>query len=513
MSNDKAHYHYTVNTSIPCAEKARELGLPAKWHHLCRRNVEVKLRVTVDKKAVEDGLVQMPDEKPQVRNGMLQIQIHESLRDQLEVELTHQKFAEHGLMSIQYYPIGEAMMRMVVELPVALKEVDSHQVHLPNMIRGEGCVNAALSLQVGNVVGTIPPHQSGGRYGRKNVTQNHRVRFTNQHWFGYYVNRELNPDGSLDEPEIEDRYFWPQTCNLVCTVNHDMQVASGDLVGDSRESNDESMNGAHPNLMQSIYEGRFRCYFIPDSVSRVGRNGRKDLVLEDFPRLVFAWEKQVVSETLPGTDIFLPRTDVPTRFYCCTGVADPVKNQTWVTHAIFGWMPSLYKTRTTWDRGKPRREIVLDRNGEPVLRSDRDRGDLAILHRKQMFQALAALYGWMEHGSADLFFEEHGILLPDTLFTEEDEAERAAYKKAKNAERKAEREAEREAELRAEREARDDTSGKIEEGDSSNNEEPENEEELDVGGFEPMTDDEEESEDSEDSDEEDSESDEEKFPV
>jgi hypothetical protein len=208
-------------------------------------------------------------------------------------------------------------------------------------------------------------------------------------------------------------------CTLLARTTGDMLQPTNRLVERDEETGAVSekhpaLQNAHPNLLQSIADERLSFYVIPETVPQTG--WYREFAMAEFHRLVSAWDNKIVSAAVQGEGKFLPHAEMPSDFFCCMGVNDPVKGQTQLTHACFGRLASIYKMR-----GGPggRKSVETDPKGHPRLMPPYS-GHTVALQFKTMFQTLAALYGAFENGDMDMFYEQNLLLFPDELFRGDD---------------------------------------------------------------------------------------------
>jgi hypothetical protein len=411
---------YFFKSAIPVPEKAEQLGLGI-YKHVAWRDMKIKVRVTVPKEALESCQVELPEQR---RNHtcFMRIKMDEALKDSVTIEVARDDLAKFNLLNVQYIALPKEPGKIVaiLELPPNVAVV-KRRSQLPRVIHEEYCATQALHFEMNNVVGTIASNQPQGRgrgYGRSGHETrplNSHVHTMNSYKIDYYASR---PKGKEETDYKSFLQFWPQECKLVATVNIDSLVDTSGLV--QKDENrltaiHPALRGAHPNLLDSVYNEHFRTYVIPEYAPLVGHKDHYELHTFDFPRMVGAWDNKKVSETLGGQDKFLPKKLVPQDFFCCMGVDDPINGKNRVTHACFGRLAPIFQTKF--------------RNGSRVIRKDskgedmytwNNSGHLVSIPFKTMYQLLATLYGGFINGRMMEFYEDHLLLFPDDLFAGDD---------------------------------------------------------------------------------------------
>ena len=395
-ANETRVFSYHFNSSIPVPEKARTMGL-GRYAHIAWRNMEIAVRVTVPEKALEFSLIELPEQK-KGHIASIEIVMDASLGDdQIQVCLPREDLAkmQDKLLEVDYdreQLEGKVVVTISLPPPVA---VIRKRISLPRITVGEYCSNALVSVEFDNVAGVFEPYQGGkqrqgqkrGRYVNKDRTVNHRLQTMSKKWFGYWVNRKVNPDDQ-DAPveEYNDTYFWPSTCQLRVHANNYMRQSNRDLVTKDKHGNLSSENpmleGAHMNILHSIAECLLDVYLVPEYASFAGGPGQRQLFTQDFQKLVQAMDNTKISDEL-ANNFAAPRTDSPNDFFCCMGVNDPRDNNTVVTYAAFGYTASLYEM---WQDEKRRWNFALDDKGQKI--PNRHRGALVIIPIKTARQAV-----------------------------------------------------------------------------------------------------------------------------
>lgn len=427
------YYYFDSSTQVPLG-KLQSCGLESV-EGVAWRNEKVKVRVTLPGQALKQGLVQTP-ERNRGHISYLQIQAQGELVDQITCEVVGDRHSQLNLLATQVIdlPDNPGYKLLALELPPPVSEV-FFRIQLPYQIHGEFCANGAVWVTVNNVVGTMAPYQGKGG----NKVMNHRVSRPNNHWLNYYINRAED-----DGREYNEKFFWPGECQLEAAVTQEMEAHPDELLQNGLEPAHQAILGAHPDLLQSIRDEQLRVYMVPEAVPSTRQGRPRVLSFFGLPRLISSWDQTRISETLPGSGTFAPRTDTYNDFYCCFGVDDPRSNQNYTTGAAFGRQAPLYQVR---HEGK-RRKILEDENGGPKLQRKYS-GYMVVLQFKTMFQILATLYEYMANGMmADL--ERHRLLLPDELFIEEDAAERNEHKAQMRQQEKRQRQEEKRKAAKAE---------------------------------------------------------------
>ncbi|MBD3281259.1 hypothetical protein GF391_00750 [Candidatus Uhrbacteria bacterium] len=428
MSAKMKNFYYRFDTCLPLyaldtdsagdrflkpADKLYDLGLE-RYTDKAFRNTEVKVCVRFPEGAGEYGLIELPEQKRH-HSGFLIIPMDESIKEAVTFELVDKELRELDLLSVEYLSTDEpGKILAVLEMRREVALVDDFRISLPSVVRGEPTANVSLAVDVSNVVGTQGPGKGRERGRSHGRPRNHRLRIVNN----YGLNTKMDRKEGNSDVEYRDPFFWPAECSLVAKVDARMLLHPEDLVrkeGNALVPIHEAVYGAHPEILRNIYDGHFEnIYLLPEVCPRLGRKGRRELVMYNFPQLVQAWDNNRVSESLDA-DKFAAKTEEPNDFYCCMGEVDQVKGTSRVNYACFGRTPSIHKV--TWRDG--RRMTVRDEKGKPKYTHGRG-GYLVLIPFKPMFQMMAVLYAAMVNGKLDSFYEEHGLLFPDTLFAEED---------------------------------------------------------------------------------------------